>query len=89
MCAVAAGPDQDATAKRIQWRCRRGIRELDLVFARFLERGIDALPPAERETFERLLDESDLDIYDWVTGRVEAPNEDYRRLVARLAAGAR
>ncbi len=73
-----------AVTKRMQWRCRRGIRELDLVFGRFLERGFDALPAAELDAFERLLDQNDLDIYDWLLGRSVPPSEDFQRLVARL-----
>jgi len=73
-----------AVTKRMQWRCRRGIRELDLVFGRFLEQGLDALPADELDAFERLLDENDLDIYDWLLGRSLPPSEEFRRLIARL-----
>ncbi len=77
-----------AVTKRMRWRCRRGIRELDLVFGRFLEQGFDTLPPAEIDAFERLLDENDLDLYDWLTGRAVPPTEEFRRLIARLSDGA-
>ncbi len=73
-----------AVTKQMQWRCRRGIRELDLVFGRFLERGFDTLPAAELEAFERLLEQNDLDIYDWLLGRTDPPSEEFRRLIARL-----
>lgn len=73
-----------AVTKRMQWRCRRGIRELDLVFGRFLEQGFDSLPPGELDAFERLLDQNDLDIYDWLMGRSEPPTDEFRRLIARL-----
>jgi len=68
----------------MQWRCRRGLRELDLVFARFLERGVDDLNPEELATFERLLEQNDLEIYDWLLGRSQPPGDDFRRLIARL-----
>ncbi len=76
-----------AVTKRMRWRCRRGIRELDLVFGRFLDQGFDALPADELEAFERLLDENDLDLYDWLTGRAVPPTEEFRRLIARLSEG--
>jgi antitoxin CptB len=75
-----------AVTKRMLWRCRRGIRELDLVFGRFLERGLDALSPADLDGFERLLDQNDLDIYDWLMGRTVPPTEEFRRLIAQLHA---
>lgn len=73
-----------AVTKRMQWRCRRGIRELDLVFGRFLEHGFDALPPDDIDAFERLLDQNDLDIYDWLMGRSEPPTAEFRRLISQL-----
>ena len=76
-----------AITKRMQWRCRRGIRELDLVFGRFLAHGFDALPPEELDGFERLLDQNDLDIYDWLLGRTVPPTDEFRRLIARLNGG--
>jgi antitoxin CptB len=75
-----------AVTKRMQWRCRRGIRELDLVFGRFLAAGFDDLPPADLDAFERLLDQNDLDIYDWLMGRSLPPTEEFRRLIAQLSA---
>ncbi|MGE3771593.1 MAG: succinate dehydrogenase assembly factor 2 [Gammaproteobacteria bacterium] len=73
-----------AVTKRMQWRCRRGLRELDLVFGRFLEQGFDTLPAEELGAFERLLDQNDLDLYDWLLGRSLPPSEEFRRLIARL-----
>jgi len=66
------------------WRCRRGIRELDLVFGRFLVRGFDDLSPEYLDGFERLLDQNDLDIYDWLMGRSEPPTSELVQLIADL-----
>lgn len=73
-----------AVTKRMLWRCRRGIRELDLVFGRFLARGCDDLSPAYLLAFERLLDENDLDIYDWLMGRSAPPTAELAQLIADL-----
>ena len=72
-----------AVDSRILWRCRRGIRELDIVFARFLESHYGELSAADNDAFERLLLENDLDIYDWLMGRQPAP-EAYAGLVALM-----
>ena len=72
-----------AVDSRILWRCRRGIRELDIVFTRFIESHYAALSPDENATFERLLLENDLDIYDWLMGRQAVPSA-YAGLVALM-----
>ena len=45
-----------SSRSKLRWLCRRGSLELDLVLSRYLERGYDAAPAAEREIFEKLLD---------------------------------
>jgi len=73
-----------AVTKRMQCRCRRGIRELDLVFGRFLEHGFEGFSEDELASFERLLDQNDLDIYDWLMGRSAPPDADLAQWVGRL-----
>ncbi len=72
-----------AANSRVLWRCRRGIRELDMVFANFLDQHYDTLSAEDSELFDRLLLENDLDIYDWMLGR-QTPPEDYLGLLALL-----
>jgi succinate dehydrogenase flavin-adding protein (antitoxin of CptAB toxin-antitoxin module) len=70
---------------RIRWRCRRGLLELDIVLARFLERRFGGLDAAERELFNELLDEADNDLLDLALGRAE-PAPRYRAVVDMLRA---
>lgn len=56
---------------RIRWHCRRGMLELDLVLARFLDRHFADLGPPEREAFKALLEYPDNDLWDLVAGRAE------------------
>ncbi len=58
---------------RIRWHCRRGLLELDIVLARFLDRHLDRLSPSETEAFKGLLLHSDNDLWDMVSGRLDAP----------------
>ena len=69
---------------RLRWRCRRGIREMDLLLEAFLSSVYPELPPAGQRAFERLLDETDLDLMDWIAGRAEPPDPDFRLLVVKL-----
>ena len=69
---------------RLRWRCRRGIKEMDLVFQRFLEQEYAELSEQEKELFEQILDESDLDILDWILERQDVANTHYEGLVKKF-----
>ena len=56
---------------RIRWQCRRGLLELDLVLAAFLERHLERLDAQQMEIFTELLDRSDNDLLDLVMGWAE------------------
>jgi antitoxin CptB len=65
---------------RLQWKCRRGLLELDLVLERFLEKHpSESLPDA-------LLDLPDNDLWDIVIGRSNAFAPHLNETVARLRA---
>lgn len=55
--------------KRAQyvWRCRRGMLELDILLARFIDRALDTLTEDELEMFTDLLQYPDPDIHSWLT----------------------
>lgn len=40
---------------RLRWQCRRGMRELDVLMTRWLERDWAAASSAERTAFQQLL----------------------------------
>ena len=69
-----------AAVHRLKWRCRRGLLELDLVLARYLERhpGDPELGP--------LLELPDNDLWDIVSGRNDRYDGRLRGIVARLRA---
>jgi antitoxin CptB len=71
---------------RLQWRCRRGIRELDLLLRRFLEHGYDRLSHEDKRMFEYLLDQNDPDLLAWLIGNSDPLEENTRRLVADIRA---
>ncbi len=69
---------------KLQWRCRRGMRELDIVLGRFLEVDFPQLDAEMRVAFTTLLEASDPDLYDWLLGRAAAPTAVLARVVERL-----
>ena len=73
-----------AAKNRLQWKCRRGLLELDLVLERFLKK--NALHKRELEELSQFLDMPDNDLWDIVSGRSDQFDERYRATVERLRA---
>lgn len=73
---------------KLAWRCRRGMRELDLVLTGFLERGFDALSESDKAAFEGLLEHPDQEILAWITGTAAPPDGGLERVVSAIRAAA-
>jgi len=69
-----------ADEMRLQWKCRRGLLELDLVLTKYLER-----TPYDVELLG-LLDLPDNDLWDIVSGRRDDYEARFAGVVARLRA---
>jgi len=54
---------------RLLWQCRRGIKEMDIIFQDFINHSYDQLTDDEKNAFSRLLDEQDPDILNWIIGK--------------------
>ncbi|MDH5275890.1 MAG: succinate dehydrogenase assembly factor 2 [Gammaproteobacteria bacterium] len=75
----------DAThLSRLRWRCRRGMRELDVLLLRYLEREFPAAPPAAQAAFETLLSAQDPEIVDLLAGRAVAEDASLNGVIQRL-----
>jgi antitoxin CptB len=68
---------------QLRWRCRRGMRELDLILTRFLDHDYPTLDSVEQQQFAALLDTPDPDLYNWLLGR-ESPRTEFAMLIKRL-----
>ena len=51
---------------KTKWKCRRGLRELDLLFRRYSEAKLDSLSKEEFEMFNSILDLEDQALYDFI-----------------------
>ena len=60
---------------RIRWRCRRGMRELDVLLENYLNRHFDQAATPEQAQFLLLLDQEDPDIWAWLIGHAQPPAE--------------
>jgi|TARA_B100001996_G_C18527025_1_gene541483 antitoxin CptB len=51
---------------KTKWKCRRGLRELDLLFRRYSEDKLDSLSKEDFEMFNSILDLEDQPLYDFI-----------------------
>lgn len=75
---------QDDELRRLRWRCRRGMRELDILFTRYLEHGWIKDSDAEHGVFLRLLDCEDDRLWRWFLDLEPAPDAALDSLVRRI-----
>lgn len=72
--------------RRLRWRCRRGMRELDQLLERYLDRRWRQASEAERGVFRRLLDCEDDRLWRWFLGYDPADDVELQSLVDTIRA---
>lgn len=71
--------------KRLAWRCRRGMLELDIVLQKFIHSHFASLSETELKQLDVLLDYPDNDFWDLVSTRKDVTdNDDLHSLLAKL-----
>lgn len=75
---------EDAELRRLRWRCRRGMRELDQLMLRYLDGRWPAADEAERAEFLRLLDTEDDKLWRWFMGRERPEDTGLAVIVERI-----
>lgn len=68
---------------RLLWRCRRGIREMDILLQDYLQTHYDTSSVEDQNIFEALLDEADLDILSWIMQKT-SPDEKYVGIITTI-----
>jgi len=59
---------------KLLWRCRRGVKELDVVFTKFVDSSYDGLNEQQKQAFSKLLDTEDPVILSYML-RQTVPND--------------
>ena len=57
----------DAALRRMEWRCRRGMLEMDLLFVDFVSRHLPSLSDAQITALDKLLDLPDNKLWNLVS----------------------
>ena len=69
---------------RILWRCRRGIKEMDIVLQDFIKDSYDELNNENKSAFSKLLDEQDLDILNWILGKDKPEDTELIEIIKKI-----
>jgi antitoxin CptB len=69
---------------RLRWRCRRGMRELDVLLLRYLERQWEHASDADRAAFRGLLERQDPEVNALLLGRLEPEGEALAHVLERI-----
>lgn len=75
----------DTEARRLLWRCRRGMKELDVLLERFARHRYERASSAERAAFARLLDLPDPDLADYFFGYATPEDPELAHLTRVIA----
>lgn len=71
----------DAVERRIRWRIRRGMRELDLMLRSFVDATGARMSPEDRATLASLLETEDDILWDWLNGQDRPEEPEFREMV--------
>ena len=70
------GEDLETRRKRLIYRSRhRGTKEMDIFLGGFADRYLGGFSAAQLDRFESLLQNSDPDLYGWITGQDSVPED--------------
>ncbi len=69
---------------KLLWRCRRGVKELDVLLTRYVEQQFCEAPPAHQEAFRTLLETPDMEIYGYLLGQRRPPTALLSSLIERI-----
>ena len=69
---------------RLRWACRRGMLELDVLLGFFLEEAFPGLPKGQQDLFVKLLDCNDQELFEWLTGKREPSDPEFKTMVEQV-----
>jgi antitoxin CptB len=75
-----------AERQRLRWHCRRGMRELDQLFTRYLDKRWLYADAQEREAFRHLLECEDDKLWRWCLGYDVPEDPVLHAIVQRILA---
>ena len=78
------GTDSDSDLRRLRWRFRRGMRELDRILERFVSERYPVLSATERRRFAEILEFPDPDLHAYLLGKADPADAELARLLRTI-----
>jgi len=72
----------DEEGRRLLWRCRRGMKELDILLERYVHSRLAQASTEDRATLKQLLDLPDPELADYLFGHIPVRDPRMAALVA-------
>ena len=69
---------------QLRWRCRRGVRELDVLLEKFLQNEYPSLDDPAKYAFQRMLEVQDPTLMDWLFGKSSSEDQEIQSIINRL-----
>jgi len=69
---------------RLQWRCRRGMLELDLLLLPFMEKVYDDLSSDDQHKFHTLLDMQDQELLECLMLQTKPEDESLNEIIDKV-----
>jgi antitoxin CptB len=82
--AEANGAALAVHQRRLLWHCRRGMKELDILLARYAQQSYPAAAASQQAAFEALLALSDPQIADYLLGYATPEAGDLAEVVRSM-----
>ena len=73
---------------KLRWHCRRGMKELDVLLARYMDERFCNAPRAEQDAFRALLETQDPVLYAYCLGQLQPPAQ-FATLIEQLITSSR
>lgn len=69
---------------RLNWACRRGMLELDVILGKFLKNAYPNLAESDKILFIKLLDCSDPELFAWLLGHEIPEDPDALHIITMI-----
>ncbi|UCX06716.1 FAD assembly factor SdhE [Shewanella glacialimarina] len=69
---------------RVRWACRRGMLELDVLLQPFIEAQYQDMSDEDKQTFIRLLECEDPELFAWFMGHEQCPDTLLAAMVVKV-----
>lgn len=70
--------------RRLRWKCRRGMLELDIILLNFFEEHYDRLDDSEKTAFAKLLECEDTELFAWLMHGESPKNPAIQAIIRQI-----